>query len=138
MFGGAADRSTAYFALRISEGMAAVDLKTGDRRWFTPAIAPADRPGKAGSPAAVTLIPGAVINGGADGVLHAYAPDDGRLLWSFDTVRPFDTVNKVPAKGGSMGSAGATVAGGMLFVGAGYPGVGSGLAGNVVLALGLD
>jgi polyvinyl alcohol dehydrogenase (cytochrome) len=46
----------------------------------------------------------------------------------------FDTVNAVPAKGGSMGAAGPTVAGGMLFVPSGYVGVQSGVPGNVLLA----
>jgi polyvinyl alcohol dehydrogenase (cytochrome) len=35
-------------------------------------------------------------------------------------IRQYDTVNHVPAKGGSMAAAGPTVAGGMLFVGSGY------------------
>jgi polyvinyl alcohol dehydrogenase (cytochrome) len=56
------------------------------------------------------------------------------VLWEFDTMKSFDTVNKVAAKGGSMGAPGPTVAGGMLFVGSGYPGFRGGAAGNVLLA----
>jgi hypothetical protein len=40
----------------------------------------------------------------------------------------------VNAKGGSMGGPGPTVAGGMLFVGSGFPGVQNGIPGNVLLA----
>jgi polyvinyl alcohol dehydrogenase (cytochrome) len=47
-------------------------------------------------------------------------------------VRDYETVNHVPAKGGSMASAGPTVAGGMLFVGSGYV-FGAGTAGNALL-----
>jgi hypothetical protein len=45
---------------------------------------------------------------------------DGRMIWSYNTVQEFKTVNGVQAKGGSMGAPGATVAGGMLFVGSWY------------------
>ena len=46
------------------------------------------------------------------------------------------TVNRVPARGGSMGAPGPTVAGGLLFVGSGYVGLGNGTPGNVLLAFG--
>jgi len=47
-------------------------------------------------------------------------------------------VNRVPAQGGSMGASGPTVAVGMLFAGAGYPGVQDGRNGNVLLAFGVE
>ncbi len=53
-------------------------------------------------------------------------------------LRDFKTVNGVEGKGGSMGSAGPTVAGGMVFAGAGYPGVQNGVNGNVLLAFGVE
>ena len=53
-------------------------------------------------------------------------------------MRDFETVNKVAARGGSVGASGPTVAGGMVFVGAGYPGVQEGIAGNVLLAFGSE
>jgi len=43
-------------------------------------------------------------------------------------------VNGVPAKGGSMGSAGPVVAGGTLFVPSGFVGVRNATPGNVLLA----
>jgi hypothetical protein len=43
-------------------------------------------------------------------------------------------VNGVAAHGGSIGSAGPTIAGGMVFIASGYPGVRAGSSGNVVLA----
>jgi polyvinyl alcohol dehydrogenase (cytochrome) len=52
-------------------------------------------------------------------------------------LRDFQTVNGVAARGGSMGAPGPTVAGGMLFVGSGYVGLGNGTPGNVLLAFGL-
>ncbi len=83
--------------------------------------------------AAATVIPGVVFVGGSDGKVWAISSANGHWLWSFDTARPFDIVNKVTARGGSISSAGATVANGMLFVGSGY-GVVNGTPGNVLLA----
>ena len=59
---------------------------------------------------------------------------DGKPIWEFDTAKEFDTVNKVPAKGGTIGSAGPVVANGMLFVGSGYNFGGNDRNGNVLLA----
>jgi polyvinyl alcohol dehydrogenase (cytochrome) len=131
-FGGAADEQNAYFGLR-SGGIAAVQLKTGERKWFTPLEG--QKPGgqPAGQTAALTAIPGVVFSGGWDGILRALSTDDGRLLWEYKTAQEFKTVNGVAAKGGSMGAPGPTVAGGMLFVGSGYV-FGAGVPGNVLLA----
>jgi polyvinyl alcohol dehydrogenase (cytochrome) len=63
---------------------------------------------------------------------------NGKVIWSFNAVRDFDTVNGVPAKGGSFGCAGPVIAGGMLFVTSGYPGTLRGTPGNVLLAFGLE
>lgn len=134
VFGGAVDHTAAYYALQENHGVASVDLKTGRTRWILHTQPPADRATRAGSAAAVTLIPGAMLNGGWDGVLRAYSTEDGHELWRYDTVKAFDTVNGAPAKGGSMGAPGATVAGGMLFVGSGYIGTSNGMPGNVMLA----
>jgi hypothetical protein len=52
-------------------------------------------------------------------------------------LQDFTTANGTPARGGSMGAPGAVVAGGMLFVGSGYVGLGNGTPGNVLLIFGL-
>ncbi|MGZ3274305.1 MAG: outer membrane protein assembly factor BamB family protein [Caulobacteraceae bacterium] len=134
VFGGAVDHTAGYYALQENKGVASIDLKTGRTRWILHPAPPADRQNRIGSAAAVTLIPGVMLNGGWDGILRAYATADGQELWRYDTVKAFDTVNGVPAKGGSMGAPGATVAGGMLFVGSGYIGTSNGMPGNVMLA----
>jgi polyvinyl alcohol dehydrogenase (cytochrome) len=74
--------------------------------------------------------------GGSDGKLWALSSADGHSLWSFDTAHDFDTVNKVPAHGGSISAPGATVANGMLFIGSGYAVVADN-PGNVLLAFSL-
>jgi polyvinyl alcohol dehydrogenase (cytochrome) len=85
----------------------------------------------------VTAIPGVVFSGSVDGRLRAYSTTDGKIVWEFDTIRPYETVNGVPARGGSLDGAGPAVAGGMLFVNSGYPTAG-GMPGNVLLAFSVD
>ena len=133
LFGGATDERTAYFGLDNGT-VAAVDPATGDRKWFLP---PRPAGPRRGITAALTAIPGVVFAGFQSGVLRAYAAETGQEIWSVDTLREFPTVNKVPAKGGSMGAPGPTIAGGMVFVGSGYVGLGNGTPGNVLLAFGL-
>jgi polyvinyl alcohol dehydrogenase (cytochrome) len=133
LFGGAADDRAVYFGLDNGT-LAALDPATGERRWF---LAPRPPGPRRGITAALTAIPGAVIAGGQDGTIRAHASDSGRVIWSFDMLRDFQTVNGVAARGGSMGAPGPTVAGGMLFVGSGYVGLGNGTPGNVLLAFGL-
>ena len=124
-WGGAADGAKAYYGLAAG-AMTAVQLKDGRRVWYQPLS-------KANNSAATSAIPGVAFEGGMDGVLHALSTADGRELWSYDTSRPFETVDKVEAHGGGLGSAGPTVADGMLFVGSGYAVVGD-KTGNVLLA----
>jgi polyvinyl alcohol dehydrogenase (cytochrome) len=93
---------------------------------------------QSGQTAALTVIPGVVFSGGQDGVLRAFAAADGRQIWEFDTVRDFMTANGVTATGGAMGAPGPIVAGGMLFLGSGYTGLGNGRGGNVLLAFEAD
>ena len=130
-FGGAADDRNAYFGTR-SGVIWALDLKSGEKKWSTP-VAPTPQR-QSGQTAALTVIPGVVFSGGQDGVLRALSTTDGKQLWEFDTVRDFMTINSIAARGGAMGAPGPTIAGGMLFLGSGYTGLGNGRGGNVLLA----
>jgi polyvinyl alcohol dehydrogenase (cytochrome) len=132
IWGGAADEQNAYFGLGPG-GIAAVKIETGERRWFTslePAPGGAQRPGQDG---ALTAIPGAVVSGGWDGLIRILSTRDGHVLWEYNTVRDFETVNHVAARGGSMGAPGPIVADGFLLVPSGYVGVRNGVPGNVLL-----
>ena len=137
VWGGAADDQNAYFGLGPG-GIGAVQLRDGERKWFTrlePAPAVAQHPGQEG---ALSAIPGVVFSGGWDGVLRALSTSDGHVVWQYNTVQDFKTVNGVEAKGGSLSVSGPTVAGGMLFAGSGYVGVRNGMPGNVLLAFSSD
>jgi polyvinyl alcohol dehydrogenase (cytochrome) len=58
------------------------------------------------------LIPGVVFAGSLDGHLRAYDIAGGNIIWDFDTLQDFVTVNQVRAHGGSMSGSGPTIAGG--------------------------
>jgi polyvinyl alcohol dehydrogenase (cytochrome) len=116
------------FALNLSDGkitMQVLPVPCGDRDRCSPALS-----------AAVTAIPGVVFAGGVSGYLRAYATDDARLLWEFDTARDYATVNGVPGHGGAIDGPGTVIVDGMLYVNSGYA-QWSGIPGNVLLAFGV-
>ena len=133
VWGGAADSQTAYFGLGPG-GIGAVAIRDGERKWFTE-LAPAPALARfTGQEGALTAIGGVVFSGGWDGVLRALSSDTGRVVWEYNSVQAYTTVNGVAARGGSMSVSGPTVAGRMLFIGSGYVGVRNGMPGNVLLA----
>ena len=129
VWGGAADGARVYYPLQQpGGGLKALEIQTGKVDWN--AVINADRRGQAGPASA---IPDIVFTGGWDGILRA-VDANGMVIWSFNAVREFQTVNHVPAKGGSFGSAGPVIVGGMVFAASGYPGTQRGTPGNVLLA----
>jgi polyvinyl alcohol dehydrogenase (cytochrome) len=118
------DAGGGLFGLNLSDGkitMQVPPVPCGDRKQCSPALS-----------AAVTVIPGVVFSGGVSGYLRAYATDDARLLWEFDTARDYATVNGVPAHGGAMDGPGPVIIDGMVYVNSGYA-QWSGVPGNVLL-----
>jgi polyvinyl alcohol dehydrogenase (cytochrome) len=114
-------------------GISAYQISDGKLLWRTPALGCGDRrPCSPAQSQAITAIPGAVFSGSIDGHLRGYAADDGKLIWDFDTARSFDSVNGVPARGGSLDVGGPVIAEGMMAVVSGYPGFGA-MPGNALL-----
>jgi polyvinyl alcohol dehydrogenase (cytochrome) len=117
-------------------GLTALRIVDGSKAWYV-AAAPCSAEAASGcspaQPAAVTAIPGVVFSGSLDGHLRAFSAESGAILWDFDTVRDFHTVNGVKAKGGAMDGPGAVVVNGMVLVNSGYARFG-GIPGNVLLA----
>ena len=130
VWGGTADDQNVYYGLQ-SGGMVAVKLSTGEIVWRV--SFPKTGTARVINSAAATAIPGVVFLAGSDGKLHALSTAEGHVLWEYDTAKPFETVNKVPAKGGAIASIGPSIAGGMLFIGSGYAVTGTN-SGNVLLA----
>ena len=121
---------------RAGGGLTALRVADGHTQWFaSPIPCPESAPDgcSPAQPGAVSAIPGVVFASAVDGHLRAYASGDGRVIWDFNTMRDFTTVNGVPAHGGSIDGPGAVIAGGMVFITSGYPRNG-GAPGNVLLA----
>ncbi len=139
-WGHAADTKQAYVAIsdRLTRdgtpGLYAFDLATGAPKWSTPA--PATR-GNRGQAAAIAVIPGVVFSGALDGHFRAYSTDKGEIIWDFETSKPFETINGVTAKGGSIDGPGPVISHGMVFTNSGYGQFG-GIGGNVLLAFSVD
>jgi polyvinyl alcohol dehydrogenase (cytochrome) len=133
IWGGATDDRNAYFGLGTG-GIAAVQLRDGEKQWFTPLQPAATVAAHTGQDGPLTAIPGIVFSGAWDGVLRALSTATGKVVWEYNTVMDYQTVNGVPGKGGSMGAPGPIVSGGMLFAPSGYVGVKNGIPGNVLLA----
>lgn len=117
------------FALDAASGKVlwhrAHEDRCGDRAFCDPGIS---------APASVTEA--AVFAGSLDGLLRAYDPLTGRVLWRFDTSREFATLSGACGRGGSVGgSAGPVIHDGMLYQTSGY-GIYFHMPGNVLLAFG--
>jgi polyvinyl alcohol dehydrogenase (cytochrome) len=148
-WGAAADAAQVYAAVsditakagKGPGGLAAIRIADGKQVWSTPAPSPVcawgTRNCTAAQSQAVSAIPGVVFSGSQDGHLRAFAAAYGQIVWDFDTAQPVETINGVPAAGGSLDHGGATVAGGMVYVNSGYGRI-TGQPGNVLLAFGLD
>ncbi|HEX3948748.1 MAG TPA: PQQ-binding-like beta-propeller repeat protein [Steroidobacteraceae bacterium] len=110
----------------------ALDPKTGIARWHTPAPTPAcaaaEAPCSHAQTQAVTVMPGAVFSGSMDGHLRAYSTINGKILWDFDTVKTYQTLNAVRASGSPLDHGGATIVNGSVYVN----------SGNALLAFSVD
>ena len=145
-FGGAFDGEYYFKPLPFRDGtgsMAALRASDGSRVWYTVTEAPTDCPDpesyecSSANWSSAIAVPGAVLTGSWDGVLRAYAAEDGSILWEYPTQREYETVNGVPGFGGGVGGGAPTVVDGMLYMGSGYAILG-GAPGNVLLAFGLQ
>ena len=144
-WGAAVDPTQAYFGVNGAAsmnpgGVHAVKVDTGEPVWAAPPppqLCAGVRGCSAAQGAAVTAITGIVFAGSMDGGVRAYSSEDGKIVWTFDTNRDFETVNGVAAKGGAMDGPGPVVSGGMVYVLSGYVSL-IGRPGNVLLAFGVD
>ncbi len=115
-------------------GLVALDVATGKMKWQAPPVSCAGR--QRCSPAqsaAVTAIPGVVFSGAMSGVMRAHAADTGEVIWEFDTVREYVTVNGASGKGGAIDQSGVVVVDGWVYINSGYANWGA-MPGNVLLA----
>ena len=150
-WGPATDRERLYVALSDESflptggldpdkggGLFALSIKNGAALWNAPPTPCATRDHC--SPAqtsAVTVIPGLVFSASLSGHVRAFAAGDGKVLWDYNTMQDFQTVDGVPARGGSISVAGPVIVNGTVYILSGYDTFGE-TPGNVLLAFSPD
>ncbi|MBK81560.1 MAG: hypothetical protein CMQ43_11700 [Gammaproteobacteria bacterium] len=123
-------------------GMYALDIDTGEVLWSQPAVP--DCPDarrerfplcgeRYGLSAAPLVVDRTVVAAGVDGRLYVFDAASGAVVFAFDTLGDFDTVNGVPGRGGSIDSHSVFAGAGMVFAASGYGSFGQ-PEGNVLLA----
>ncbi|HEX7038153.1 MAG TPA: PQQ-binding-like beta-propeller repeat protein [Pseudomonadales bacterium] len=123
-------------------GVNAVDIDSGEVLWrhrLEPDCSEArksryDQCGERyGISAAPLVVDRSVIAGAVDGRLYVFDAASGRIVFQYDTLRDFQTVNGIAGRGGSIESHSVFAGAGMVFVGSGY-GAFRQAPGNVLLA----
>lgn len=119
-------------------GLNALDLATGAVRWQHIREPRCDeRVCSGGLSAAIISTKDLVFAGTLDGYLEIYRASNGEVLWSRDSWRDYDTVNGVPASGGSFDAHGPLVVDDQVIVSSGYDSFGQ-KGGNALLVFELS
>lgn len=116
-------------------GLHAIDMKTGETVWYAPAPERCADSGAACMDAysgPASALDDMVIATSLNGHLFAHDAETGDVIWEYDTVRAYDTINGVEAQGGAIDSSGPVISGDYLIVNSGYATF-SQMPGNVVL-----
>jgi polyvinyl alcohol dehydrogenase (cytochrome) len=125
-----------------SPGLFALELETGKLLWSRKAQGDCSGDRKQrfsacetrlGYSPAPLVVDGAVVQGSVDGILRVFDAASGATLWSYNTMRSFQTINGVPGNGGSIDSSPYVAANGTLYAVSGYARFGE-APGNVLLA----
>jgi polyvinyl alcohol dehydrogenase (cytochrome) len=130
---GGGDRMPGIYAFDIATGTPLWEHRlapdcSGDRRERLPGCN-----ARYGLSATPLVVDGAVVTAGLDGRVHIFDGVDGRVLFQFDTARPFESINGIEGEGGSVDSNSIAAGAGMVFIASGYGFFGQ-KPGNVLLA----
>ena len=133
-------------------GMAALDVSTGKVLWRfessrgcfikgseidmntgSPTVPWPTCPQYYGNSGAALGLDDMVLAGTLNGKLQAFSPENGSVIWEYDTKRPYETLNGVEGHGGSLDNAGSvSIGNGYMVVQSGYSYINQ-MPGNVVL-----
>jgi polyvinyl alcohol dehydrogenase (cytochrome) len=115
-------------------GLYALDVETGAEVWRyrRESRCPEDTC-VFGFSAAITAANDVVVAGGIDGYLQVFAAQTGRVLWTDDTWREYESVNDVETRGGAFDAHGPMLVDDLLIVNSGYGYVGRQRDGNALL-----
>ncbi len=118
--------------------MFALRSESGRQEWHTPPPSCGTRPRCSPAQlAAVSAISGVIFSGSLDGHMRAFAANDGTVVWDYDTVRAYQTVNGIEGHGGSLDGPGPAIGNGVIVFNSGSHTAG-GVPGNVLLAFSVD
>ena len=126
--------------LNRKPGMHSLDAETGNIIWSNISdkeCKDIDYNCDPGISAAVTAVPGAVIAGHLDGKIKVYDKENGNILWSYNTLRDFESISDTPAYGGSFSGSGPSIRNGYMAINSGY-GIYNHMPGNVLLLFSLN
>ena len=126
--------------LNRKPGMHSLDAETGNIIWSNISdkeCKDIDYNCDPGISAAVTAVPGAVIAGHLDGNIKVYDKENGNILWSYNTLRDFESISGSRAYGGSFSGSGPSIRNGYMAINSGY-GIYNHMPGNVLLLFSLD
>ena len=126
--------------LNRKPGMHSLDAETGNIIWSNISdkeCKDIDYNCDPGISAAVTAVPGAVIAGHLDGKIKVYDKENGNILWSYNTLRDFESISGSPAYGGSFSGSGPSIRNGYMAINSGY-GIYNHMPGNVLLLFSLN
>ena len=126
--------------LNRKPGMHSLDAETGNIIWSNISdkeCKDIDYNCDPGISAAVTAVPGAVIAGHLDGNIKVYDKENGNILWSYNTLRDFESISGSPAYGGSFSGSGPSIRNGYKAINSGY-GIYNHMPGNVLLLFSLN
>jgi len=148
-WGFAVDSNKAYVAIagawELGPGEAgsisAINLNTGKIVWKTgpsKTVCNGIEKCNTGQLAAVTALDGVVFSGSLDGHLRAYDSETGKIIWEYNTLNTYSTVNGVKAVGGSINGPGPAIAQGHVYVNSGYGMWNMWIPGNALIALSVN
>lgn len=119
-------------------GLHALDIETGETRWYAPADPCEDiNDCFTGYSAAVTASEALVFAPSLDGTIHAHDTATGERVWRYATAGPHASVNGIETNGGSIDVGGVYLSNGQLFVNSGYDVFGQ-KAGNAFMVFSID
>ena len=115
-------------------GLYALDIQTGEQLWqFSRESRCDEEECMYGLSSAITATNDIVITGSMDGYLEIMSSTDGKLLWSYDTWKTYNSTNGVEVEGGSLDTHGPMIADDLVMVSSGYRYISNQRGGNAFL-----
>ena len=116
-------------------GLHAIDMKTGEIAWHAQPLQRCAQDQRGCSnvySAPATASDDFVVSGALNGHLFVHNRATGEVIWEYDSLQDYTTINGVAAKGGSFDATGPVLSGDYMIVNSGYATFGQ-IPGNVVL-----